>query len=62
SDRRTRDPLGAAELGRLKSGLLERGYLPFTADNRIHVVPPCVVTEDEVEQGLAILDEVLGTV
>jgi taurine--2-oxoglutarate transaminase len=31
-------------------------------DNRIHVVPPCVVTDDEVAQALSIYDEVLGLV
>jgi taurine--2-oxoglutarate transaminase len=36
--------------------------LPFTADNRIHVVPPCVVTDAEVEQALAAYDEVLTLV
>ncbi|MCU1438120.1 MAG: aspartate aminotransferase family protein [Naasia sp.] len=60
SDPRSREPLGAQELGKLKKGLLERGLLPFTADNRIHVVPPCVITRDEAEQGIAILDTVLG--
>jgi taurine---2-oxoglutarate transaminase len=29
-------------------------------DNRVHVVPPCVVTDDEVAQALAIYDEVLA--
>ena len=36
-----------------------RGLVPFAADNRIHVVPPCVVTEDEVAEALAVYDEVL---
>ena len=35
-------------MGRAKGELLARGLLPFLADNRIHVVPPCVVTDDEV--------------
>ncbi|BDZ46327.1 aspartate aminotransferase family protein [Naasia aerilata] len=61
SDRGTRAPLGGTEIGRLKSELLRRGMLPFSADNRIHVVPPCVVTADEARQGLAILDEALAT-
>ena len=47
-------------MGRLKKELLARGLLPFLADNRIHVVPPCVVTDDEVAQALAIYDEVLS--
>ncbi|WBU38143.1 aspartate aminotransferase family protein [Homoserinibacter sp. YIM 151385] len=59
-DRATRQPLAPGALGRAKQLLLERGVLPFIADNRIHVVPPCVVTADEVRQGLAAIDEVLA--
>ena len=36
-----------------------RGLWPFNHFNRIHVVPPCTATADEVRDGLAILDEVL---
>lgn len=62
ADPETREPLPAAEMGRLKGALVERGLLPFVADNRIHVVPPCVVTADEVAQAAEIYDEVLATV
>ena len=58
-DPATREPLTPTTMGQLKKALLDRGLLPFIADNRIHVVPPCVVTADEVARGLAILDEVL---
>ena len=47
-------------MARVKTGLLDRGLLPFIADNRIHVVPPCVVTDDEVAEAFAIYDEVLS--
>ena len=42
--------------------LSARGLMPFSADNRIHVVPPCVVTEGEVSRALAIYDEGLTSV
>ncbi|MEF3404585.1 aspartate aminotransferase family protein [Agromyces sp. CCNWLW203] len=61
ADPATREPLSAAAMGRLKSALLERGLLPFVQDNRIHVVPPCVVTADEVADAMAIYDDVLRT-
>jgi taurine--2-oxoglutarate transaminase len=35
------------------------GLWPFTSMNRVHVVPPCVITEDEARAGLQILDEAL---
>lgn len=59
ADRETRQPLTAALMTQIKQGLLARGMVPFVQDNRIHVVPPCVVTDDEVAAGLAIYDEVL---
>lgn len=40
----------------------KRGLLPFANFNRLHVVPPCTVTDDEVRTGLAILDEVFTEV
>ncbi|TBU90647.1 aspartate aminotransferase family protein [Stutzerimonas kirkiae] len=61
SDRQRRTPLPAALMAKLKSGLLERGLLPFVVENRLHVVPPCIIQEPEVRQGLAAIDEVLGT-
>ncbi len=33
--------------------------LPFANFNRIHVVPPCNVSEQEARDGLAILDTAL---
>lgn len=59
TDRGTREPLPAAEVAALKSRLLSKGLLPFVADNRIHVVPPCIVSEAEVERAIEIYDAVL---
>ncbi|MDQ0576984.1 aspartate aminotransferase family protein [Agromyces albus] len=61
ADRETREPLAPPAVGRIKSALVERGLLPFVQDNRIHVVPPCIVTADEVAEAMAIYDEVLST-
>jgi taurine---2-oxoglutarate transaminase len=58
-DRESRTPLAAARMGGIKKQLLARGLLPFVQDNRIHVVPPCVVTDDEVDQAVALYDEAL---
>lgn len=62
TDRETRAPIPASTLGALKAALIERGLLPFAVENRIHVVPPCVITDDEARRGLAILDEALTAV
>ncbi len=58
-DPETREPLPGGAVLELKKALLAKHVLPFTADNRIHVVPPCVVTPEEVGAGLAALDAVL---
>lgn len=62
TDRETREPVSGATIGALKKELMDRGYLPFTADNRIHVVPPCTVTTEECLRALAILDEAFTAV
>jgi taurine--2-oxoglutarate transaminase len=62
ADRVTREPVSAAVMAAARTGLLERGLLPFIQDNRIHVVPPCIVTADEVAEAIAIYDETLSAV
>lgn len=59
-DRETREPVPTAVMARIKSELLARRLLAITQDNRIHVVPPCIVTDDEVAEAVAVYDEVLG--
>jgi taurine--2-oxoglutarate transaminase len=66
-DRATREPLvpfnasgaDAKPMGELAAACKERGMWPFTHFNRLHVVPPCTTSEDELREGLAILDEAL---
>lgn len=62
TDRDTREPVAPSIIGALKQELLDRGYLPFVSDNRLHVVPPCVITEDEARRGLAAIDEALTAI
>lgn len=60
SDAAKRTPLAADVMGKIKAALIAEGLLPFVADNRIHVVPPCTITVDEAKAGLAIIDKVLA--
>ena len=62
TDRDTREPVPASTIAALKKELMARGLLPFSADNRIHVVPPCTVTTEEVLRALAIYDEAFTAV
>ncbi len=61
-DRATRQPVSGGVIAELRKALFARHLVPFTADNRLHVVPPCIVTPDEVAQALAIYDEALTEV
>jgi taurine--2-oxoglutarate transaminase len=66
-DRATREPLvpfnaageAAAPMGELMAACKSRGLWPFTHFNRMHVVPPCTTTADEIREGFAVLDEAL---
>ena len=51
--------IAAAPMNELIAACKKRGLWPFTHFNRIHVCPPCTTTIDDVERGLAIIDEVL---
>jgi taurine---2-oxoglutarate transaminase len=63
----TREPLvpfnaagpAAAPMNAVAAACKERGLWPFTHFNRVHVVPPCTTSVDDVRTGLAILDEAL---
>jgi taurine--2-oxoglutarate transaminase len=67
-NRETRKPLvpynaagaDAKPMLELANACKERGLWPFTHFNRMHVVPPCTVTPEEVREGLAIIDDVLS--
>jgi taurine--2-oxoglutarate transaminase len=66
-DRETRVPLvpynaggaAAAPMNAVAAACKERGLWPFIHFNRLHVVPPCTTTADEIREGTAILDEAL---
>jgi len=66
-DGETRQPLvpynasgaDAAPMAELAAACKAGGVWPFTHFNRLHVVPPCTITEDEVRQGLAVIDDAL---
>jgi taurine--2-oxoglutarate transaminase len=67
-DRETREPLvpynaagaDAAPMNEFAAACKQRGLWPFVHFNRTHVVPPCTTSEDEVLEGIAILDEALS--
>ena len=64
-DRDTREPLApyggtSPAMNALVAACKERGLLPFVNFNRLHVVPPCTLSDTEAKEGLVILDEALA--
>jgi taurine--2-oxoglutarate transaminase len=66
-DRVTREPLApyagsSPVMNELVAECKKRGLMPFTNFNRMHVVPPCNISEAEFNEGLKILDEAFSTI
>lgn len=60
ADRNSRAPLEAKEIGRIAGRLREQGLLVFPMANRIHMVPPAIVTPQQVSTALELVDAALG--
>ena len=64
TDRATKEPLApyggtSPAMSEIVAEARREGLLIFTNYHRIHVVPPCTITEDEAREGLARLDRAL---
>ena len=65
SDRRTREPLApygasSAAMNEILAACREERLLIFSNFNRLHVVPPCVITDDETRDGLERLERAIA--
>ena len=61
-DRQTREPLApyggtSPAMSELVAACKKLGLMPFTNYNRMHICPPCNVSEAELREGFAILDQ-----
>ena len=64
TDRATKEPLApyggtSPAMSEIVAEARREGLLIFTNYHRVHVVPPCTITEDEAREGLARLDRAL---
>ena len=64
ANQQTREPLApygssSPAMNEVLAACKSGGLLPFANFNRIHAVPACNISDDEVAQGLAILDKAL---
>ncbi len=67
TDRATRAPLapyGASSpaMNELVAACKKLGLFPFNNYNRMHICPPCNVTEAEIREGFAILDQAFTSI
>jgi taurine--2-oxoglutarate transaminase len=66
-DRETREPLApyggsSPAMGELMAACKKAGMIPFMNFNRIHMCPPCNVSEAQVREAFAILDQALTSI
>jgi taurine--2-oxoglutarate transaminase len=67
TDRATRAPLApygasSAAMNELVAACKKLGLFPFNNYNRMHICPPCNVTEAEIRAGFAILDQAFASI
>ena len=67
SDRATHEPLapyGASSpaMNELVAACKKLGLFPFNNYNRMHICPPCNITEAELREGFAILDQAFASI
>jgi taurine--2-oxoglutarate transaminase len=66
-DRKSREPLApyggtSPAMTELVSACKKLGLMPFTNYNRMHICPPCNVSEAEIREGFAILDQAFSSI
>ena len=66
-DRRTREPLApyggtSPAMAELVATCKKLGLMPFTNYNRMHICPPCNITEAQLREGFAILDQAFAAI
>ena len=67
TNKETREPLvpfnaageAARPMAEVVAACKARGVWPMTNNNRIHICPPLVITEEELRTGLAAIEEAL---
>ena len=67
ADRKTREPLApygasSAKMNEIVATCKKNGLMPFNNFNRIHMVPPCNISESDAKLGLEILSKSLTEV
>ena len=61
-NKKTREPFNAAEMAKVMGMLKNAGYASYNIENGLMVAPPLIITEQELREGVAMLDKVLSEV
>ncbi|WP_449276922.1 aminotransferase class III-fold pyridoxal phosphate-dependent enzyme [Leucobacter sp. GX24907] len=59
TDRETREPLTGDAYGSVIAACKQAGLWPFAAGNRLQIAPPLVISEDDLNAGLDLIDGAL---
>ncbi len=62
TDLQTKAPWPVDRMKELHAACRAEGLWPLPVGNRLHMVPPCVISDDEARQGVAALDRALAGV
>lgn len=60
TDRATRAPMPPAAMAAFAAALLRLGVLGLVVANRLHIAPPLVLSDEQADEGLALLQEALA--
>lgn len=61
-DRQTRERMGADVMNKIKAALTAEGLTTFVNKNMVFVCPPLIITQQQLNDGLDIIDRAIGSI
>lgn len=59
-DRTTKEPMPAQAMAAFSAALMRLGVLGLIVANRLHIAPPLVMSDEEADEALAVVEEAIG--
>ncbi|WP_151526410.1 aminotransferase class III-fold pyridoxal phosphate-dependent enzyme [Serinicoccus kebangsaanensis] len=59
-DQMSREPASGETMSAVQAGCVRRGMWPLIVGNRVHLVPPCVISHEDADRGVGILADALA--
>ncbi|WP_028357531.1 aminotransferase class III-fold pyridoxal phosphate-dependent enzyme [Brackiella oedipodis] len=60
ADKQSKQKLPAERMNKIKDYCYQQGVLPLVAENRIHVAPPLIISREELQKALKVLDAAIA--